>query len=247
MRTSVMKVSTVFSLSVAILFGSASINAFIIVKRSVSAVHRLTANTNDLFASEGWRPIQDDLDQVPIFTCANQEGKPLAYTVEMKDQTYTVPFFFCDVDDAQIELEKATEGTGLDEIGLIPFPLGKAFQMWAQDEAVIIPSARAIMQAGAPPGSNPIGQQVPLFACMEIMQSNEDGSGAVLPLFMDFEEANAAVVSAVEMDGGNVSDFEVVTLSLQKAVQLLATVPETPAFQFVASSKSLKYIQDYLA
>ncbi|KAI2494073.1 Tic22-like family [Fragilaria crotonensis] len=242
-----MKVSTVFSLSVAILCGSASINAFIVVNRSVSPARRLTANANDLFASDGWRPIQDDLDEVPIFTCANKEGKPLAYTVEMKDQTYTVPFFFCDVDDAQIELEKATAGTGIDGIGLIPFPLGKAFQMWAQDEAVIVPSARAIMQAGAPPGSNPIGQQVPLFACMEIMQSNEDGSGAVLPLFMDFEEANAAVVSAVEMDGGDVNDFEVVTLSLQKAIQLLATVPETPAFQFVASSKSLKYIQDYLA
>ena len=165
----------------------------------------------------------------------------------MKDQTYTVPFFYCDVDDAQVELQKATEGTGLEGIGLIPFPLGKAFQMWAQDEAVIIPSARAIVQAGAPPGSNPIGQQVPLFACMEIMQSDEDGTGAVLPLFMDFEEANAAVSSAVEMDGGDVNDFEVVTLSLQKAVQLLATVPDTPAFQFVASSKSLRYIEDFLS
>jgi hypothetical protein len=61
--------------------------------------------------------------------------------------------------------------------------------MWAQDEAVIVPSKRAILQAGAPPGSNPIGQQVPLFACMEIMQSNEDGTCGVLPLFMDLDES----------------------------------------------------------
>lgn len=61
-------------------------------------------------------------------------------------------------------------------------------------EAVIVPSARAIMQARAPPGSNPIGQEVPLFACMEIMQSNDDGSGAMFLLSMDVEEANAAVI-----------------------------------------------------
>ena len=247
-----MSTALIFSVA-AILCGAASIDAFTAVKISMLPVHRsvVAANSaNDLFSSEGWRPIQKGLDRVPIFTCANQAGTPLAYTIEMKDQTYTVPFFYCDVDDAQIELKKAMQaGTDLvvdGTIGLIPFPLGKAFQMWAQDEAVIIPSARAIVQAGAPPGSNPIGQQVPLFACMEMMQTDEDGTGAVLPLFMDLEEANAAVRSAVEMDGGDVNDFEVVTLSLQKAVQLLATVPESPAFQFVASSKSLRYIEEYL-
>jgi hypothetical protein len=240
--------SSVFNLAIiAFLYGGIRIDAFAVrTPKSRATLAHSASSANDLFMSDGWKPIQDDLDRVPIFTCANQDGNPLAYTIEMKDETYTVPFFYCDVDDAKVELEQATQGTGLEGIGLIPFPLGKAFQMWAQDEAVIVPSKRAILQAGAPPGSNPIGQQVPLFACMEIMQSNEDGTGGVLPLFMDLDEANAAVASAVEMDGGDVNDFEVVTLSLQKAVQLLATVPETPAFQFMASSRSLQYIEDYL-
>jgi len=244
MASSFLAITAVFAL-----YGAVPITAFVVVvNRPAAAVHRLaSSNSDDLFVSEAWQPIQDDLDRVPIFTCANKQGNPLAYTIEMKGEKFTVPFFYCDVEDAKIELEKAAEGTGLDGIDLIPFPLGKAFKMWAQDEAVIIPSKQAIMQAGAPPDSNPIGQQVPLFACMDIMQSDEDGTGAVLPLFLDLEGANSAVASAVEIDGGDPNEFEVVSLSLQKAVQLLATVPETPAFQFMAPEKSLRYIQDYLS
>eukprot|EP00545_Synedropsis_sp_CCMP1620_P007688 CAMPEP_0119014606 /NCGR_PEP_ID=MMETSP1176-20130426/10041_1 /TAXON_ID=265551 /ORGANISM="Synedropsis recta cf, Strain CCMP1620" /LENGTH=219 /DNA_ID=CAMNT_0006967809 /DNA_START=109 /DNA_END=768 /DNA_ORIENTATION=+ len=219
------------------------------MNKPAHAVHLLAevSDSNDLFASDGWGPIEKDLDRVPIFCCANGQGKPLAYTVEIKDATYTVPFFYCDIEDAKEELEKAKEGTGLgDDVGIIPFPLGKAFQMWAQDKAVIVPNKEAILQAGAPPGSNPIGQQVPLFACMDIMQANEDGGG-VLPLFMVLEEANDALASALKMDGGDIDEFEIISLSLQKAVQLLATVPETPAFQFMAPEKSLKYINEYLS
>lgn len=84
-------------------------------------------NANDLFASKGWEPIQRDLDQLPVFTCANEQGKPLAYTIETtsSDVAFTVPCFYCDVDDAQEELRKARENTGLSNLDLIPFPMGK--------------------------------------------------------------------------------------------------------------------------
>jgi hypothetical protein len=211
-------------------------------------------NANDLFASKGWEPIQRDLDQLPVFTCANEQGKPLAYTIETTSTedgiAFTVPCFYCDVDDAQEELRKARENTGLTNLDLIPFPMGKAFMMWSKDEAIIIPNKRAIVQAGAPPNTNPMGQEVPLFACMDIMRASEEGEGGkkknVLPLFMDLDDANAAVQQAVELDGGNVDDLEVVSLSLNRAVELLATVPETPAFQFIAPEKSFQYIQRYL-
>lgn len=241
--------------AIAIAFLCSTVNAFVVVAHPKSApVHRLSsaasdgANPNDLFSSTGWAAIQKDLDRVPLFCCANGEGKPLAYTVEIQDTTYTVPFFYCEIDDATEELAKAkAAGTPLgDEVGIIPFPLGKAFQLWAQDQAVIIPNKEAILQAGAPPGSNPIGQQVPLFACMDIMQANEDGTG-VLPLFMVLDEANAALAAALEADGGDIDEFEIVSLSLQRAIQLLATVPETPAFQFMAPEKSIKYISEYLS
>ena len=208
------------------------------------------STANEIFQSEGWKPIQQDLDKCPVFTCANEAGQPLAFTLETQDRrSYTVPMFYCDVDDAQEELLKAQQNTDLDNIGIIPFPLGQAFQMWANDQAVIVPNKNAVLQAGAPPNVNPIGQNVPLFACMDIMRSrNEDGTGdAVLPMFMALEDANAAVAQAVELDGGNVDDFAVVSLSLNRAVELLATVPETPAFQFVAPEKSFRFINEYLA
>ena len=201
---------------------------------------------DDLFASEGWGPIQQDLDQVPVFTVATQEGNPLAYTVQMGDNKFNVPCFYCDVEAAKTELEEAKDNGGLEGLDLIPFPLGKAFQMWAKDEAVIVPGKDAILQAGAPPGTNPIGQQVPMFACMEIAEEQEDGSPK-LPVFMSLEDANTAVELAVKADGGSTDDFEVVCLSLSGIIDQLATVPETPAFHFIPPSASMKYIQEYLS
>jgi hypothetical protein len=247
------------------------------------------ANVEKLFQSAGWKPIQANLDRLPLFTCANPEGQPLAYTIERinsetgEKEVYTVPFFYCDVDDALEELAKVQKATSTTTItttelkgdddnnkraglDLIPFPLGKAFQMWATDQAVIVPNQRAIVQAGAPPNSNPVGQHVPLFCCMELMQSSsssqssspksedprddDDNAPPVLPLFMTKEEANAAVAEAVQLSGGTttVDELEVVSLSLNRAVTLLALSPEdTPAFQFIPPKKSLQFIAEYLS
>jgi hypothetical protein len=214
--------------------------------RQSSAISSTPADSTDLFKSEGWKPIEADLNKLPVFTVANQEGKPLAYTVETTDNSYTTPFFYVDIDDALEELQKAKDNTGLEGLDLVPYPMGQAFQLWASDQAVIVPSKESVLQAGAPPGSNPIGQQVPLFACMDICQETEDGRG-VLPLFMVLEEANFAMEQALKADGGNMDDFEVVSLSLSRAVEMLATVPESPAFQFIPPSSSVKYIQEYLS
>ena len=205
-----------------------------------------SSSSDSLFESEGWKPIEKDLNQVPIFTVATAEGNPLAYQLDVKGKSYTVPFFYCDVDAAVQELEASRNNTQLEGIDLIPFPLGKAFQLWANDQAVIIPSKEAIMQAGAPPGTNPVGQQVPMFACMEISEEGPDGKPR-LPLFMSLEDANAALKEAVEADGGKVDDFEVVCLSLNRAIDQLASSPEAAAFRFLPPSKSMQYISEYLS
>mmetsp|Transcript_45624 Transcript_45624/g.68833 ORF Transcript_45624/g.68833 Transcript_45624/m.68833 type:complete len:244 (+) Transcript_45624:57-788(+) len=216
-----------------------SLRSTVVVSASKSAA--------ELFSSEGWKPIEEELDTVPIFTCANEKGQPLQYSVDVNDESFPVPFFYTDVGDALEELEKAREETKMgDKLDIIPFPLGKAFQLWATDKAVLVPSKTAIQQAGAPPGANPLGQQVPLFACMDIMQEGEDGK-PVLPLFFVLEEANIAVKEATEADGGSADDFEVVSLSLPRAVELLAGVAEGPAFQFIPPQSSIKHIQDYLS
>jgi hypothetical protein len=205
-------------------------------------------SSNDLFSSDAWQAIKKDLDQVPIFTPATAEGHPLAYKIKNAKGTFEVPTFYCDLDAATKELADVRGGmeSGADSIDLIPFPLGQAFQLWSKSEAMIIPSKDAVLQAGAPPGTNPIGQNVPLFGCMEIMEEREDGKG-VLPMFLSLDDANAAVKLAVEADGGSVDDFEVVALSLNRAVELLASSEESPAFHFIPPSASMKYIQEYLS
>jgi hypothetical protein len=203
------------------------------------------SSPQEMFNSPGWQPIKKELNSLPIFCCANEKGQPLQYTVNAET---TMPFFYCDVKSAEDELMKARQELPPDitqNLGIIPFPLGDAFELMANNQAAIIPSASSIEAAGAPPGTNPLGQQVPLFCCMDIMQETPEGKN-VLPLFMVKEEAEQATREAVQSDGGNMADFEIVSLSLPRAVELLATVPDAPEFHFLPPRDSIAYIQKYL-
>lgn len=211
-------------------------------RTSTKQIRAVPENVKDLFSSEGWGIIKKELNVLPVFTCANEEGYPLQYDLNGQP----APFFYCDVEAAKIELAKASAATKLGgTLDIVPFPLGDVFEMSTKGKAVIIPSQGAIDAAGAPPGTNPIGQTIPLFACMDIMQEGEDGV-AVLPIFMVLEEAQAAMRMALEIDGGDPSDFEVVGLSLNRAVELLATVPDTPSFHFIPPASSVEHIRAYL-
>merc|ERR1719409_1738864 len=102
----------------------------------------------------------------------------------------TMPFFFVDVAAALSELAKAKADSSIAEIegmgglDIIPYPLGQAFELMEYGRAVLIPSQQSITDAGAPEGATPIGQQIPLFACLEITQTDENGKPS-LPLFFD--------------------------------------------------------------
>ena len=164
-------------------------------------------------------------------------------------QKFEVPLFYTHVEDAIAEMENAREASpGLD-IDLCPYQLGTVFELWAKNEAVIVPNKKAILQAGAPPTANVMGQAVPLFACMDIAQENENGK-PVLPLFFELEDAQEALAQAVKNDGGDANEFEVVGLNLPEAVQLLANADankdDAPAFQFIPPSSSIKHIRDVL-
>lgn len=205
------------------------------------------ATPNELFDSPGWESIKVELDQVPVFAVANEEGNPIKYRIEKKDSSFEVPLFYTHVSDALQELEKAKENTPLPGMDINPFPLGGIFEMWAKDTAVIVPNKKSIISAGAPPGANPMGQQVPLFACMEISQENENGK-PVLPLFFELEDANDAASQAAAFDGGKGEDLEVVGLNLAEAVSLLANAKDAAtAFHFIPPASSLKHIRDYLS
>ena len=206
----------------------------------------------EVFSSAGWKPTKADLDTCPLFTVANGEGQPLQYSVGSS----SLPFFFVDVDDAKEELAKAKSDPELsgmelmDRMDIIPFPLGAAFEMWARDEAAVVPSKASIQAAGAPPDANPMGQAVPLFACLSITQEDEKTGRPALPLFFDRGDAEDAVREATELDGGDADDMPIEVLSLEGAVRMLTgTVkgdnPEV-GFRFLPSNKSVRHIQEYL-
>jgi len=177
-----------------------------------------------------------------VFTCANKKGEPALY--EINDRPAAL--FFTNVDDAKDELLKCNEAREADGLlNVVPFPLGEAFRLVLEDEALLVPSAAAVAAAGAPLGTNPLGQPVTLFACTDIMRERDDGA-AVLPLFFVYAEAQEAVAMAIAADGaGDGSSFDIVGLPLQQAVEVLAASPGTTAFQFVTPVSSLDHVRTY--
>mmetsp|Transcript_45649 Transcript_45649/g.49275 ORF Transcript_45649/g.49275 Transcript_45649/m.49275 type:complete len:272 (+) Transcript_45649:105-920(+) len=224
------------------------------VSKGMSRLYGLsTSNRNNekmgIFESEGWKNIAEDLKRFPLFSVATAEGNPVAYQINVGEKTFNIPFFYCDVTEGSAELEKvqanSAKVTRGEELKLIPFPLEQAFKLWSDDKAVIVPSKASILQAGAPAGTNPIGQRVPMWACLEISEEQEGGLPPKLPIFMSLDDANAAVKEAAGGDRTKVDNFEVVCLSLDSAIEQLVTESEeSPSFHFIPPSKSMKYIEE---
>ena len=164
-----------------------------------------------------WGPIKAELDHVPVFSTANSQGQPLSYTVGSS----SVGLFFCDIDAAKAELEKAKTETKMEGLQILPFPLGEIFEMGGKKMAAIIPGAAALEAAGAPKDINPVGQQVPLFGCMEI-QADFDGTSKT-PLFFTYQEAEDAMNMALQGAEEGEQKFEVTVMPLVRAVQTMAT------------------------
>ena len=194
-----------------------------------------------LLGSSGWPQVKEILNQLPTFCVANKAGQPLQYE---SDGRPLAMFYTC-VDAAKGELEAARgEYPDLD-LDIIPMGLGEAFRLARTGDAVLVPSARALLAAGAPPTASPIGQEVPLFCCMEMSQEAADGS-AVLPMFMEEAECRSAVAEASAADGGEGDPpLEVVGLSLNRAVEQLCQL-DRPAFYFVPPASSMAHIAAYL-
>lgn len=204
-----------------------------------------SATPPDQFSHQLWPQLKKELDAMPVFTVANERGQPLEYEIAEKP----VAMFYADVKEAQAELKEAQKQYPELQCDLIPVGLGSAYKLSCEGNAVVIPSKSELVSAGAPEGVTPMGQQLPLFACMDIMREEE--GKPVLPLFMSFADCDAAVKSATELDEpeGDGPPLEVVGLSLESVVQRLLSVDPSQgvAFSFIASSESQAYIQAYLA
>ena len=192
-----------------------------------------------IVSAAGWPRVKALLDRLPVFTVANEQGQPLQYEADGKP----LALLYADVDAAKSELKSAKEEHPTLGLDIVPMGLGEAFQLHRKGDAVLIPSQDSMEAAGAPKGASPLGQELPLFACMEMAVQGEDGK-PVLPLFLDRGEAQQAVEDAMAADDGD-AKLEIVGLSLHKALEQLVS-QESSAFSFVPPASSLAHIPSYL-
>lgn len=223
--------------------------AFLLAPRSLppslrAPPPRLAAGP-EIFDNPGWAALSAELDQCPAFSVANAEGQPLQYEREGN----ALAMFYTDLDAAKAELSQARSQLPELALDIIPVGIGSAYKLACEGKAVLVPSRMEQAQASGPEGESFPGDALPLFGCLELSQRGADGAPR-LPLFMSASDAQAAVAqasAAEEQESGEKVELDIMVLSLERAVELLITVPDTPAFNFVPPTSSLDFIRAYLA
>ena len=107
-----------------------------------------------------------------------------------------------------------------------------------------MPGVPELTEVGMPQGMSAVGQELPLFACMQITKET-DGGDAVTPLYMSYADCEAAVEAAEAAAGKDAEDdpLEIVGLSLPSVVEHFLSAKEgTPKFAFVTPSRTNEHL-----
>jgi len=199
--------------------------------RRLASPPRLSAAL-DTFEKAGW---QSALDELPVFTIASKEGQPMQYSVDGRP----LAIFYADVEAAKTEFAAAQRQYPDLGCDLVSVGLGSAYRLSLDGKAMVVPGLAELRAAGAPEDAQPMGQELPLFGCMQMSRKGDEGQ--VLPLFMSYTDCAAAVAEAA--NGGTPDDpVEIAGFALSSVI----VDPAPGAFSFVAPSSSLQHIQAYL-
>lgn len=195
--------------------------------------------------SSGWPFLQAILDELPVFTVANGEGQPLQYNTAGPKGQRQLAIFYTDVKAATKQMNVAKEQFPDLGCDIISTGLGGAFKLSSEGGALVVPGVADLQGAGAPEGASPMGQEVPLFACMEL--SREGDNGPKVPLFMSYTDCAEAIAEAVAKVPGEPLEINAI-LSLQDIVEELADLedPSSGEFMLVAPSASLQHVASYI-
>ena len=191
--------------------------------------------------SPGWPPLQSMLDALPVFAVANEEGQPVQYTLDGQAKA----LFYADVSEAAATAKDQFPELKCD---LLPIGLGAAYLLSCEGKAALVPGATELTASGMPAGMSAVGQELPFFACTEMAQETAAGN-AVLPLFMSYNDCQAAVKQARNADGDAIP-LEIIGLSLPSVVEQLSSMADDgspPAFAFIAPSRSIEHIRENVA
>ena len=193
--------------------------------------------------SEKWPALQGVLDELPVFTVANGEGQPLQYQTQGSKGERQLAIFYTDVKAAEEQFYTARNQFPDLGCDIVSVGLGFAYKLTSEGKAMLVPGVADLMGAGAPEGAQPMGQELPLFACMELKHDTEGDQAPKVPLFVSHADCAAAGLTA---PGG---PFEVnAILSLQSYVEELAGLddPSKGEFAFVPPSAALQHVASYV-
>ena len=203
-------------------------------------MHPPTMTTSPVTDSPEWPSIQGQLDALPVFTVANEDEKPLQYQVNGQPMA----IFYADLLAAKKALDDAAGQNPDLNCDLISVGLGAAYTLSCQGKASLVPGVTELTACGMPEGLPAIGQELPLFACMQMTRETEDGRN-VLPLFMSFDDCAETVKQAQEVN--NDLGLEIVPLSLPSIVEhLSSSASESQPFEFISPTRSTEHISKYV-
>ena len=83
----------------------------------------------------GWPQLQGMLDELPVFTLANEEGQPLQFKIGEK----SLAIFYADVEAAKTQLANAQKQSPDITCDLMPVGLGSAFKLSCESKAMVVP------------------------------------------------------------------------------------------------------------
>ena len=206
---------------------------------TTTAARRVATSPRMALEGDGWAQLQAALDKLPVFSVANPEGQPLQYQVGQQ----TLALFYADIDAAKAQLAAAQDQNPEQMKGcdLVPVGLGNAFKLSSDGKAMIVPGLAELQAAGAPEDAQPMGQELPLFACMEMSREGDEAAlqeGPVVPLFMSHSDCAAYVAEATGVS------VDISGLSLASVVEQLTGT--SGAYSFVPPSASLQHVNSYV-
>ena len=141
-------------------------------------------------AADGWNVLMPELEQVPVFVCANAAGQPLQYERDGRP----LALFYADITQAEQELADRRRSYPDLELRLLPIGLGSAFTRAGAGAGVIVPSPEELTNAADPEDADaPYEAGLPLFACLALRKPHASREGVqAVPLFMRAADAEAS-------------------------------------------------------
>ena len=176
-------------------------------------------------AADGWKVLKPELDQVPVFVCANAAGQPLRYERDGRP----LALFYADVSQAKQELADCRRSYPELELRLLPIGLGSAFTRAGAGAAVIVPSPEELDNAADPEAGAPYEAGLPLFMRAADAQASRDAAAAGMPR--------------------DTQGLELLVIPLPTALERMVAQPgdDGLVFEIIPPGDSVDFVRQFLA